>query len=108
MLVFKLVVILPLSFPPNLGNKPAIILSSVDLPAPFSPIKRWSFALPYLKPVQMLSPLTLPIKLIYQEKINLELILTYLLVTIFFVYISKILTKFVIKRAFKENRLGVF
>ena len=26
-----------------------------------------SFALPYLKPVQMLSPLTLPIKLIYQE-----------------------------------------
>ncbi|MUP59984.1 multidrug ABC transporter permease, partial [Veillonellaceae bacterium M2-4] len=38
----------------------------------------------------------------------LELILTYLLVTIFFVYISKILTKFVINRAFKENRLGVF
>ena len=67
-----------------------------------------SFALPYLKPVQMLSPLTLPIKLIYQEKLNLELILTYLLVTIFFFFISKILTEVVIKRAFKENRLGVF
>lgn len=67
-----------------------------------------SIVLPFIKPIQLLSPLTLPIKLIYQNAITLPVVLAYIIVTGIFLVLCKVMTDFVVKRAFQTGRLGVF
>ena len=61
-----------------------------------------------IKPFQMLSPLTLPIRIIYHESIQWNWIMSYILVVVVFGVLSKLMTNIVIKRAFKEGRLSIF
>ena len=61
-----------------------------------------------IKPFQMLSPLTLPIRIIYHESIQWNWITSYILVVVVFGVLSKLMTNIVIKRAFKEGRLSIF
>lgn len=56
----------------------------------------------------MLSPLTLPIRIIYHESIQWNWIMSYILVVVVFGVLSKLMTNIVIKRAFKEGRLSIF
>lgn len=67
-----------------------------------------SYITNYVKPIQMLSPLTLPIKLIYHQNIKNSFIIAFLIVVIFFIGVSKLLTNFVVKKAFKDGGLDVF
>lgn len=67
-----------------------------------------SYITNYVKPIQMLSPLTLPIKLIYHQNIQNSFIIAFLIVVIFFIGISKLLTNFVVKKAFKDGGVDVF
>lgn len=61
-----------------------------------------------IKPFQMLSPLTLPIRIIYHESIQWNWIMSYILVVVVLEVLSKLMTNIVIKRAFKEGRLSIF
>lgn len=67
-----------------------------------------SFIQKTIQPLQLLSPLTLPIKMIYQQLIQLQSIITYIFVIIILILISKILTNYVVQRAFKEGSLDIF
>lgn len=46
---------------------------------------------------------TLPIKLIYHQNIQNSFIIAFLIVVIFFIGVSKLLTNFVVKKAFKDR-----
>ncbi|MGO2723296.1 MAG: ABC transporter permease [Lactobacillus sp.] len=61
-----------------------------------------------IRPFQMLSPLTLPIKLIYHVAIHLGWIVTFMAVMIGLLVLCKLLTDSIIKHAFKEGRLNIF
>lgn len=61
-----------------------------------------------IQPFQFLSPLTLPIKVIYHLPINSIWIIMYIVIIFTFCLLSKYMTNIVIRRAFKEGRLNVF
>lgn len=61
-----------------------------------------------IKPLQILSPLTLPIRVIYHQKISFEWIISYLLVLTGFLILAKFLTNYVVQKAFREGRLNIF
>lgn len=67
-----------------------------------------TYIVPFIKPLQILSPLSFPIEIIYHYKFKFSFMVMYILVLVIFVFISKLLTNVVIKRAFKEGRLNIF
>lgn len=67
-----------------------------------------NFIYPFIKPFQLLSPLSLPIKIIYGQFPQFTWILSYIAVLITFILLSKWMTNIVIQRAFKERRLNIF
>lgn len=61
-----------------------------------------------IHPFQLLSPLSLPIRIIYHQAISASWIISYVLILVFFFILGKLLTNYVVQRAFKEGRLNVF
>lgn len=61
-----------------------------------------------IKPFQMLSPLSLPIHLIYHQIIQMPWLFAYIGIVLLFIIVSKLLTSIVIQRAFKEGSLNIF
>lgn len=61
-----------------------------------------------IHPFQLISPLSLPIRVIYHQSISMSWIVAYVIVLFAFTAISKLLTNYVVQRAFKEGRLNVF
>lgn len=61
-----------------------------------------------IQPLQLLSPLTLPIRIIYQQSIQEQSIIIYIIVLIVLTLVAKIMTNYVIQRAFKDGRLDIF
>lgn len=61
-----------------------------------------------IHPFQLISPLSLPIRIIYHQNISTSWIVAYVIVLFVFATISKLLTNYVVQRAFKEGRLNVF
>lgn len=67
-----------------------------------------AYVIPFIKPIQLLSPLSFPIRIIYHHNFRWDFMISYLLIILLFIVISKLLTNIVIKRAFKEGRLNIF
>ena len=67
-----------------------------------------SVLLPYLEPLQLLSPLTLPIQIIYHQTIKPITIIFYFLIIILFILSALKMTHVIVQRAIKENRLEIF
>lgn len=61
-----------------------------------------------IHPFQLISPLSMPIRVIYHQNVSAIWIVAYVIVLIVFAIISKLLTDHVVQRAFKEGRLNVF
>lgn len=83
-----------------------LILLPVLLLSGLLPLPKAIFA--HIYPAQLLSPLTVPIKIIYGQHTTVLEIISYFLIILIFAYIGKHLTNVVIKRAIKEGRLAVF
>lgn len=67
-----------------------------------------SFIKNAIQPLQLLSPLTLPIKIIYQQGIQAQWIIAYIIVLMALILIAKILTNLIVQHAFKEGSLDIF
>lgn len=61
-----------------------------------------------IQPFQLLSPLSLPIRIIYHQTISTNWIVSYILILGLLFILGKTLTNYVVQRAFKEGRLNVF
>ncbi|MBP2058725.1 ABC-2 type transport system permease protein [Lactobacillus colini] len=61
-----------------------------------------------IRPFQLLSPLSLPIRTIYHQSISTSWICSYILIIIFFFVLAILLTNYVVQKAFKEGRLNIF
>lgn len=79
---------------------PVLLLSGM-LSAP-------AYIIPFIRPIQILSPLSFPIRVIYHLNFKFGFLIAYIVIMIVFLLISKLLTGIVIKKAFKEGRLNVF
>lgn len=79
---------------------PILLLSGMlTIPAAFEKV---------IQPFQLLSPLSLPIRIIYHQTISTNWIISYILILGLLFILGKALTNYVVQRAFKEGRLNVF